>query len=387
MLKYWVIFLLSLSFLHHHYAFASNEQQIKKGELSRITAQIQKVKDLLFHDKNRKAGLQRELRKNEEVIAKLALELERLDREIAQQTTQLKILQIQQIEQQEKLTIQRAALVQQVRTAYLLKRNHPIKLLLTQHDPHSVARILSYYSYLNKTRLDFMKALSQALEQLQHSTRQVQQQTQILQTSRTTQLNKQKEFEASKRTRQQILVGLNANIQTRAQKLDTLIGNQKALEQIIKTLQKKPTNTIPLFRFATTNAPFTRLRGKLPWPIRGGSIGKHFGTPIEQSELKYNGVLLKAREGQKVQAIYKGQVVFANWLQGFGLLMIVDHGNGYMSLYGQNHALYKKTGDSVKPGDVVASVGNSGGHDQNGLYFEIRHNGHPINPELWCQNA
>ncbi len=131
------------------------------------------------------------------------------------------------------------------------------------------------------------------------------------------------------------------------------------------------------------NAPFTDLQGKLHWPTQG-EIVAHFGAELGDSKLKYNGVLIQAPAGQPVHAIYGGHVIFANWLHGLGLLLIVDHGNGYMSLYGHNAALYKKVGDSVKPEDLIAAVGNSGVPGPTGLYFEIRHNGQPINPEQWC---
>ncbi len=128
---------------------------------------------------------------------------------------------------------------------------------------------------------------------------------------------------------------------------------------------------------------FTNLQGKLHWPT-AGNVTTHFGTELGNSQLKYDGVLIQAPEGQPVHAIYQGRVIFANWLHGLGLLLIIDHGNGYMSLYGHNQSLYKKAGDTVKPNELIASVGNSGAPGPTGLYFEIRHNGQPVNPEQWC---
>jgi septal ring factor EnvC (AmiA/AmiB activator) len=128
---------------------------------------------------------------------------------------------------------------------------------------------------------------------------------------------------------------------------------------------------------------FTSLQGKLSWPT-AGKVLTHFGAELGDSNLKYNGVLIQAPAGQPIHAIYAGRVIFANWLQGLGLLLIIDHGNGYMSLYGHNAALYKKVGDSVKPNDLIASVGDSGVPGPIGLYFEIRHNGQPVNPDAWC---
>jgi len=142
-------------------------------------------------------------------------------------------------------------------------------------------------------------------------------------------------------------------------------------------------NTAPAAHAPLANTAFVNLQGKLHWPTVG-DVATRFGTELGDSKLKYNGVLIQAPQGQPVHAIYNGRVIFANWLQGLGLLLIIDHGNGYMSLYGHNEALYKKVGDIVKPNDLIAAVGNSGAPGPTGLYFEIRHNGQPINPEQWC---
>jgi septal ring factor EnvC (AmiA/AmiB activator) len=130
--------------------------------------------------------------------------------------------------------------------------------------------------------------------------------------------------------------------------------------------------------------PFSRLKGKLPWPVQG-KLAARYGANRKAESLTWRGVVIDAEEGREVKAIYNGRVVFADWMRGFGLLLIVDHGNGYMSLYGHNQSLYKNVGDVVRKGEAVATVGNSGGRETPGLYFEIRHNGVPDNPVLWCR--
>ena len=130
---------------------------------------------------------------------------------------------------------------------------------------------------------------------------------------------------------------------------------------------------------------FAGLRGKLKWPSRG-RLANRYGSRRKEGKLKWQGVMIKAPEGTEVTAISHGRIAFSDWLRGFGLLTIIDHGDGYMSLYGGNQSLYKEVGDWVEAGDVIASVGNSGGHRETALYFEIRHNGKPTNPLKWCRN-
>ena len=122
----------------------------------------------------------------------------------------------------------------------------------------------------------------------------------------------------------------------------------------------------------------------LPWPTIGKTV-THFGARVEQSDLKWSGILVRAPEGRDVTSIFPGTVVFADWLKGFGQLVIIDHGQGYMSLYGRNRNLYKQLGESVEAGERIAQVGQSGGFSESGLYFEIRHNGRPLDPERWLR--
>ena len=128
---------------------------------------------------------------------------------------------------------------------------------------------------------------------------------------------------------------------------------------------------------------FAKAKGPLPWPTRGTLI-KRFGSKIANSDLAWNGSLIRAPNGQKIRAIFPGKVVFSDWLRGFGLLIIIDHGGGYMTLYGRNQALYKQVDDQVLPNEAIAEVGHSGGYQESSLYFEVRHDSHPENPEKWC---
>jgi len=267
-----------------------------------------------------------------------------------------------------------------MRATYLLSRNQYMKMLLTQDNPAMVSRSLIYYRYLNHARLNFITRLDQTLYNLQLSQEQLEQNTTTLQKLRSQQQIARTQLVNNQRNSQQKLQEVTATIQTKSQKLQALLVNKRALETILSQIR----STTPSFNPLPSNVAFTRLQGRLPWPT-SGILSKRFGVSIEQSELKSSGVFLQARTGEPVKSIYQGQVVFANWLKGFGQLIIVDHGGGYMSLYGHNQNLAKKVGETVNAGDTLAWVGSSE-NDESGLYFEIRQNGRPTNPENWCAN-
>ena len=169
--------------------------------------------------------------------------------------------------------------------------------------------------------------------------------------------------------------GLNAKIKTRQQRLAILEKNKIHLESTLKSLSQKSN--------AWTDDYAVLKRGKLPWPAKGRILSS-FGRSISSSELKSTGVLIQAPMGRKVRAVMPGKVIFSRWMRGYGLLIIVDNGHGYMTLYGRNESLYKKRGDVIKRGEIISAVGNSGGYQKSALYFAIRHNAKPVNPSKWC---
>jgi septal ring factor EnvC (AmiA/AmiB activator) len=188
------------------------------------------------------------------------------------------------------------------------------------------------------------------------------------------------QLEVQRQNREQVLVQLNTQLDNQGGELKHLQTDEKQLQALVRSLQELLSD-IPVE--ASQQKPFKALKGQLRWPARGQLV-KRFGSLRGNSGLKWQGVLIEAPEGGQVRAVSKGRVAFADWMRGFGLLLIIDHGDGYMSLYGQNEALYKEVGEWVDSGEVVATLGASGGQTEAGLYFEIRHNGHPVNPLSWC---
>lgn len=275
------------------------------------------------------------------------------------------------------LTINQAALAKQIRSAYLLGRETYLKLTLNQSQVNHISRLLMYYRYVSQSRITIIRDLQSTLNQLHQTQQQIQEQTTFLANLQTKQLGERSKLEHLKQARQFVVTQLNNTISNQQQKLNELLTNKRLLEQTVDRLEKTTNmHTLPTKNFAS-------LKGQLNWPTQG-QIMPFFGAKIYQSELKWDGILIRAPTDQSVYAVADGQVVFAKWLPGYGLLLIISHGHGYMTLYGRNHYLYKKPGDVVQMGDLIARVGNSGGYDNPALYFAIRYNAIPQNPLAWC---
>lgn len=344
--------------------------------LKKLNEKIASIKASLSLEQNKRNTYLQSLKTTEMAAGQALLKLQQTSQTLHQQQTVLKKLTADENNYQNKLTIQQNALAAQIRSAYLLGRQPYLKLALNQTDADRISRLLIYYRYISQTRVDVIQDLQQTLGQMQNTQAQIKNQTQVLSNLQTAQQNEQQKLENLKQARQTLIAQLNTEITNKTQKLNTLLENKRLLEQTIHRLAQPQTSDLDQQNFAS-------LQGHLTWPTQG-QVLPYFGTKIYQSELTWDGVLINAKEDQPVYAVAKGQVAFAKWLPGYGLLLIISHGHGYMTLYGRNHNIYKKAGDMVKAGDLIATVGNSGGYENPSLYFAIRHNAVPLNPTAWC---
>ena len=349
--------------------------------LQQLRQQIHDLRSELDSDRQRQQSLQSRLRNTEKRIGKTAALLRELDQQIRQQKRELKTLQKKQKGLRGDLRQHRLALARQLRAAYATGQQEYLKILLNQQDPAAVARTLTYYNYYNRARLKKMQIITTSLTELTTLEKKIQQQTRQLERNRTERVNEKQQLEHSRRERSQLLASLKKDMRGKDQRLSQLLEDEKRLQRLLKRIAERPLKG-PLE--LGEGKPFSQLRGKLIWPT-AGRITARFGSRRKVGKLRWQGVRISAREGTGVRAISHGQVAFSDWLRGFGLLTIIDHGDGYMSLYGGNQSLYKEVGDWVEAGEVVAAVGNSGGNEKHALYFEIRHNGKPINPLKWCR--
>lgn len=273
-------------------------------------------------------------------------------------------------------------LIQQIRAAYILNRQPYLALLLTPNGMSDSHHLLMYYHYIAAEQMQTMTHLQQSIAQYQENQNQIQHQYTQLLSLKQAQINNQLSLQKTKSQREQLMVTINQDIKTKNQKLTQLLANKKQLQQTVESLRTKMSEH--LSRAVLGNAPFSHLQGKLTWPLQGRVL-RNFGTQIEQSELRWDGTVIGAKPGQAVNAVASGRVIFARWLAGYGLLIIINHGGGYMTLYGRNQQIAVNVGDYVKPGETIATAGKSGGFDHTALYFSIRHNTTALNPSTWCR--
>ncbi len=355
--------------------------QPQSAEMERLRSQIETLRHSLKGAQQQQGDLRTRLADAEQAITTLDARLKEYDAQVQTHTWRLNELELEKRRLQDELDAQSAALGRQLRAAYILGRQDDLKILLNQEDPAQLARQLVYYDYLNRARMRRIENYSANLKQLAVVTESIGQQVASLETLQTAQREERQLLELGRQTRVQLLVGLNNEISAKNEELTRLLEDERRLQALLPTLRQPAAPHEPEGR--GDHAPFAALKGKLAWPSQGPLIA-HYDGPRLGGQLKWRGVLIQAAEGAAVRAVAAGRVVFADELRGFGLLVIIDHGDGYMSLYGYNRELHKKSGDQVEAGETVAAVGLNGAEEPAGLYFEIRAHGEPSNPALWC---
>jgi septal ring factor EnvC (AmiA/AmiB activator) len=243
--------------------------------------------------------------------------------------------------------------------------------------------MMTYHDYFSRQRVEQIQRVKFRLAELEKARHALALQSSTLERLQLKQEEELARLEAIRQQKQLTLDEIRKNIDSEGQELSQLLKDERALKSILKSLTDLLSD-IP--RSVASVKPFGEQRGGLPWPI-AGELTTRFGSARGDSGKRWSGVIIGAQRGADVTAIARGRVAFSDWLRGYGLLLIMDHGDGYMSLYGHNESVYKDTGEWVESGEVIASVGDSGGQHRTGLYFEIRHEGKPENPIKWCANG
>lgn len=367
---------LALCFCHYSFAQAAENKESKDKQLSSVKQQIAKQKSAIIAVSEKRRKLDKQLKKDDFAIAKVAKAINLTDKQLIETQDKLKQLakQIQQLTQQKKQ--QESALAHQLRTAYTTGQHDYLKMLLNQEQAADVQRSVTYYQYLNEARIKEIEQFQATLKKLAQATTEQEQQKTQLALLQTEQKQQKIALEANKNQRKRTLVALRQELLTNQQQLNQLEIEEASLVAALERLAQQAKTKESLNGLA-------KLKRKLRWPVKG-RIKHSFGTK-KQGYLRWKGILLSAPIGRQVKSIHAGTVLFADWLKGYGLVTVVDHGKGYMSLYGHNQALLKDVGDTVESGEPIALVGQSGGQSDSGLYFEIRHKGKAVNPKIWCR--
>ncbi len=361
----------------------------QKEELNQLRGRIDALQKRLSAAEGARSEAADALRDSEHAIS----EANRMLRELTdkQRGIQDKLTELQQqgrragndIEAQQRL------LARQLYQQYVGGQPDALKLLLNLENPNQIARDLHYLTHLSRLRADLIRGLRSNLQHLDGLARDTRQQSEELAAVQAEQQTQRARLEQDKRARRDVLQKVSRQIESQRREISTLQRDEQRLarliEQIGQVIARSRADTLRNERVpdgSTDGSAFAELRGKLSLPVRGELRGR-FGSPRADGGLSWKGVFIVTQPRQEVRAVAAGRVVFADWLRGFGNLLIIDHGGGYMSLYGNNESLFKQVGQAAKGGETVAAVGNSGGNTDSGLYFEIRHQGKPFDPLTW----
>jgi septal ring factor EnvC (AmiA/AmiB activator) len=345
-----------------------------------VQAEIERVRRQVSRDQIERDRLARELREAEVAAGGVRGNLDSLKRRRAEHAKRREQLTNERAERESSLVRERSALAGQLRTAYVIGSEEPLKLLLNQRDPARAGRMFAYYGYFGRARAEQVGRIAEhvrRIESLQVELEAADQELALIEESRRTELARLDQARARRGT---VLATLQTESRGRAQSLERLKRQKSGLEKLLREL-KRATERYPVDR----DSAFARLRGKLAWPV-SGRITARFGES-RAGGVKWDGVMLATERGADVRAVSQGRIVYADWLPGLGLLAIVDHGEGYLSLYGHNDRLYKAVGEKVAAGDAIAAAGDSGGRARPELYFEIRKGGRPLDPRPWFKTA
>ncbi|HEX8594660.1 MAG TPA: murein hydrolase activator EnvC [Pseudomonas sp.] len=428
-------------------AFADDERAQTQKQIDAARQDVVELQKALSKLQEEKTGVQKDLRGTETEMGKLEKQVEVLQKELKKTEVELqrldqekKKLQSQRVEQQRLIAIQ-------ARAAYQSGRQEYLKLLLNQQHPEKFARTLTYYDYMSQARLEQLRTFNETLRQLAAIGKDIDLQQAQLLVQKSTLEEQREELDKVRQERQKVLAKLNQDYKARDQKLQSRQQDQADLAKVLKTIEEtlarqareaeearqkaliaareaeekrqheaqaqalaernnarstrddskddsdeaprrpvKAPGVMVSSAGVSYGGPFADAKGKLPWPVDGRLLARFGEARGDDARSTWDGVMINAAAGSQVHAVHGGRVVFADWLRGSGLLVILDHGNGYLSLYGHNQSLLKQAGDVVKAGEAISTVGNSGGQEATALYFAIRQQGRPSDPAQWCRS-
>lgn len=425
MLRFLILVLLAC-LLSPAMADPRSDAQLQLDTAQKDVVELKKLLEQLQKDKS---GVQQDLKKTESEMGQLENQVKDLQHELNKSSEQIQQLDQQKKKLQESRLEQQRLIGIQARAAYQSGNQEYLKLLLNQQNPEKFSRTLTYYDYLSQARMEQLATFNETLRQLANVEQDIVSQQAQLDEQKSALEGRRELLAQARKERQLVLAKLNKASNANSHKLKAREQEQVALGNVLKTIEEtlarqareaatarklaqaaaaeaaehariarltanpdvarkaKPAASGALVSSSGSNygGAFSGAKGKLPWPVNGRLLAG-FGTPRGgDARTKWDGVLISAALGSQVRAVHGGRVVFADWLRGAGLLVILDHGNGYLSLYGHNQSLLKNAGQIVKAGEAIGTVGNSGGQDDPALYFAIRQQGRPSNPVQWCR--
>lgn len=356
----------------------AQEKALQRQKLETVKKQILKSEKAIENQQLKRQFLSDLLKQSEQEIADVARQLNQVSNNKKQNRKKLDDLKAEKNTLNQQQLEHKKLLASQLSSMYVTGNHDYSKLLLNQQEPGKIERVLGYYKYLNKARTNNLDRIEAILTRLTQIDQQLVDTLTKLTELEQTQLNKQVQLNQHQNGRKKTLVKIGRRLKTQSQQLEQLKVNEQALTTALSKIKAMTTRAIELLGLST-------FKGQLGWPVNG-KLNNRFGRK-RRGSLRWKGVVIDSVTGTPVKTVHQGQVLFADWLKGFGWVIVVDHGDGYMSLYGHNQTLLKAVGEKVEAGEPIALVGKSGGQSRAGLYFEIRHQGIAINPAKWCKKG
>jgi septal ring factor EnvC (AmiA/AmiB activator) len=364
------------------FATAANKATSEK-QLKSVLSKIEKLKQTIDVKEDSRSQYIKQLKLIEHNIGKLSQKIRAVGKKIETKKSRLASLRATRLKHQRQLSKENDYLAEQVYAAFTLGRQEKVKLLFSQQDPQTLQRNLVYYQYFSNARVNLINNVKANIDKIIETEQLIEQAQLELKKNQQTLAKQKKQFDKDLGKRTTIISSLDKQLKKQGGKLTRLKDEARQIQNLIKSIEKifadAPESEI-------SHKAFAELKGKLAWPLKG-KVRKLFGRAKPQSDLRWQGVKIDAASGRHVMAVSHGRIAFADWLRGLGYLIIIDHGNSYLSLYGHNESLFKAAGEWVEAGDVISSVGSSGGQQKPGLYFEIRKKGKPQNPTRWCKSS
>lgn len=349
--------------------------------LKTLQQRIQLIQDRLENLESKKNSVRNEYKENERKYQEVLSALSRLEQEISALEKRLEEVREERNLNENKIVQQKMSLARQLRVAHSMGHQDRLQLILHQQEPSRLQRVWNYFRYFNQARVEQLTTMSKIQAQLESSEHEL-----LAGSDRLIALRKDKEsevkaLEEATLVRKGLLAKLETEFRNQQNKLGQLKRDERRLQQLMRSVMKVARD-VPFH--PDSNRSFPQMRGRLQWPV-DGKLVQEFGASTAAG--RSNGVLIQAQAGEVVHSVADGRVIYADWLVRYGLLVIVDHGKGFMTLYAFNQSLTRSVGDTVKSGDAIATVGRSGGHTIPALYFEVRGSGKPLNPVKWFRQV
>lgn len=361
-------------------SFAQSDEEKARRELKALQSDIARINREISSARSRRDTLEQQLRAAEVELGTLKRELAQTEQRMRETRTEIAQLRSERDSLESARDAQQARVATELRTAWQLGNQGQVRVLLNQESPHTVARTLVYYRYFFEARTELITRYRKTLGELEQVQSEITAALERLEDDAAAITRQQGQVGQAQENRQLAVAKLNSNIADKAGQLKQMEADRAKLEELLEAIEEAVVN----LQVPDNYQAFTAARGQMPWPV-SGKHGNRYGKPRNQGNMRWQGINIQASAGETVRAIHHGRVVYADWFRGLGLLLIVDHGDGYMSLYAHNESLLREVGEWVTAGTSISTVGNTGGITRPTLYFEIRHQGKPTNPDNWCK--